>query len=371
MTRSEFPVVPAPPTFNLAEACLAPNARRTPDRIGLIVAASDPADDLALTFAEIEARVLGLAGGISALDLPKGSRIVLRMGNEVDTVLLFFAILSAGHVALPTSIQLTHEEAAGIAGDAGAALVFTGGPAAGETFPGRLTLGPADRERLRGADPLPAYARTAPDDPAYLVYTSGTTRRPKGVLHAHRVLLGREPMRGGAWLGLEPGDRVLHAGAFNWTYTLGVGVLDPWSRGATAVLARSVQDAADWPRIIDRHGVTVFAAVPGVYRQILKRTGRDGLRLPTLRHAVAAGEALPAALLEAWRAATGREIYEAFGMSEISTFISSGPDVPIRPGSPGRPQPGRRVAVLPATAARIRFRRARRDFSPSTGAIPA
>lgn len=335
------------PSFNLAGACLAPNARRLPETIGLVVAGTDPADDLSLTFAEIEQRVLRLAGGIAALDLPPGSRIVLRMGNEVDTVLLFFAILAAGHVAIPTSIQLTHEEAAGIAKDAGAAVVFTGGPAAAETFPGHTTLGPPDRDRLRTADSLSAYAETRPEDPAYLVYTSGTTRRPKGVLHAHRVFDGREPMRGGAWLGLQPGDRVLHAGAFNWTYTLGVGVLDPWSRGATAVLARSVADPGDWPRIIDRHAVTVFAAVPGVYRQILKSAAGQALTMPTLRHGVAAGEALPVALRDAWRSATGTEIHEAFGMSEISTFISTGPDVPFRAGSPGRPQPGRRIAVLP------------------------
>ena len=69
--------------------------------------------------------------------------------------------------------------------------------------------------------------------------------------------------------------------------------------------------------------------------------------LSSLRHGVTAGEALPPALLEEWRERTGLELYEALGMSEISTFVSSGPGTPVRPGSPGRPQPGRCVAVLP------------------------
>lgn len=72
--------------------------------------------------------------------------------------------------------------------------------------------------------------------------------------------------------------------------------------------------------------------------------------MPTLRHGVAAGEALPTPLRDAWREATGLEIYEAFGMSEISTFVSSSPTTPIRPGSPGRPQRGRRIAALPVEA---------------------
>ena len=69
--------------------------------------------------------------------------------------------------------------------------------------------------------------------------------------------------------------------------------------------------------------------------------------LSSLRHGLSAGAALPSSLLAEWRARTGKEIFEAFGMSEISTFVSSGPTTPVRPGSPGRPQPGRPVAVLP------------------------
>ena len=73
-------------------------------------------------------------------------------------------------------------------------------------------------------------AATAPDDPAYLIYTSGTASRPKGVLHAQRVILGRAPMLD-HWLGLTEEDIMLHAGAMNWTYTLGVGLMDPFCAG--------------------------------------------------------------------------------------------------------------------------------------------
>jgi acyl-coenzyme A synthetase/AMP-(fatty) acid ligase len=179
-----------------------------------------------------------------------------------------------------------------------------------------------------------------------MIYTSGTTTRPKGVIHAHRTALGRVPMHRD-WQGLSTDDIMLHAGAFNWSYTLGVGLLDPWACGATAVLYNGPKDIEVWPKLIDAVGATLFAAVPSLFRQMLKYCDLTPGGLTTLRHGLAAGEALSPAILDGWRTATGKEIYEAFGMSECSTFVSNHAGLPIRPGSPGKPQAGRRIAVLP------------------------
>ncbi len=123
------------------------------------------------------------------------------------------------------------------------------------------------------------YAPTAADDPAFLIYTSGTTAEPKGVLHAQRSALGRRPMYQG-WYGLRPDDRVLHAGAFNWTFTLGTGLTDPWANGATAIIYTGERDPALWPRLIASTEATLFAAVPGVYRQILKYANPTRAAMP-------------------------------------------------------------------------------------------
>ncbi|HUO53211.1 MAG TPA: fatty acid--CoA ligase family protein, partial [Rhodoblastus sp.] len=149
------------------------------------------------------------------------------------------------------------------------------------------------------------------------------------------------------WLGLTETDIVLHAGAINWTYTLGVGLMDPFSRGAAAVLYDGPADPGVWPLLIKRFSATIFAAVPGVYRQMLRQPSCTPENLISLRHGVTAGEALSPALLAQFRERFGKELYEALGMSEISTYISSGPGVPPRPGSPGKPQPGRNVVILP------------------------
>jgi acyl-coenzyme A synthetase/AMP-(fatty) acid ligase len=202
-------------------------------------------------------------------------------------------------------------------------------------------INPGQLTKLRSAPPG-NYADTEAEDPAYLVYTSGTSGKPKGVLHAHRAAWGRRPMYRG-WHAIAADDVVLHTGAFNWTYTMGTGLFDPFAAGATAVINTGSRDPASWPELIRRHNATIMASVPGIYRQLLRSGIAPG---PSLRHGLTAGEALPLPILRQWRETTGLELYEALGMSEISTYISSSPHVPIRDGSPGKPQDGRAVRIL-------------------------
>ncbi len=208
----------------------------------------------------------------------------------------------------------------------------------------RLRAG--DVERLirhpRAAD----YAATRADDPAFLIYTSGTTSKPKGVLHGHRSAWGRRPMYAD-WYGIGTDDRMLHAGAFNWTYTLGVGLTDPWANGATAIVYTGDKDPTLWPGLIARHDATIFAAVPSLYRQILKYADPKPSDFGRLRHGLIAGEKPPPELFQDWHRRTGRHLHEAFGMSELSTYISCSPSIARKPEFIGRPQRGRAVAILP------------------------
>ena len=334
-------------SFNLAWHCLRRQAEERGDKTALILC-DGPDAFRSWTYAELDQMVRRLAAGLIAGGLVKGDRAMIRAANDIDFVLAFFATTAIGCVAQPASALLTAEEALALAADSGAAAVFLGDANAGERrlF---LNLKVFDRqETLRlAAEGAPAlYASTAPDDPAYLVFTSGSTAEPKGVLHAHRVVIGRRPMARD-WLGLTEDDILLHAGNINWTYALGVGVLDTFASGATGVLYAGPRDPSVWLKLIERRRATIFAAVPSLYRQILKYGDPSRYDLSSLRHGVCAGEALSPELLAEWREATGTWLYEALGMSEISTYISCRPGEPIRPGSPGRPQTGRRIAVLP------------------------
>jgi acyl-coenzyme A synthetase/AMP-(fatty) acid ligase len=300
------------------------------------------ADEQSLTYGEVDLAVRRLAAGFASLGFAPGSRVMIRRGNDLDYVLSFFALIAAGLVALPASAQLTGEEADFLLADSGATAIVC---SRGIKAPGAQVIDAEKLSRLAAFDPMP-YAATSREDPAYLIYTSGTASRPKGVLHAQRVILGRAPMLD-HWLGLSQSDVIVHAGAFNWTYTLGVGLMDPFSRGASAVLYNGPPNPGVWPRLIARHRATIFAAVPGVYRQMLREASCTAENLSSLRHGLTAGEALAPALREQFIGLTGKPLYEALGMSEISTYISSGPTIPVRPGSPGKAQPGRRVVILP------------------------
>lgn len=347
LTQSLFdqgPPPPPPARFNLAEHAL---AGHDPAKLALIVAGSpgQPPRER-WHYAELERAVLSTAHGLMRLGVVPGQRVMLRLGNVSDFPILFFAAAAIGAIPVPTSAMLTAAEARFIAENAEAAWVAMG---PGLEFPLPAHASALDMAMLadmRRLPPLPGYADTRPDDPGYMVYTSGATGRPKGVVHAHRAVWARRMMWSG-WYGLRPSDRMLHAGAFNWTYTLGAGLMDPWAIGATTIIYDGPRDPGVWPALCAQYQATLFAAVPSLYRQILKYGQGLETGFATLRHGLTAGEKLTDAVAQGWQSATGKPIYEALGMTEVSTYVSSAPDVPRRLGTAGRPQQGRVVAILP------------------------
>lgn len=323
-----------PAGFNLARYCL---ADKPGNKTALIVSGRETRH---WTYGALEELVLSLGEGLRREGLEPGQRLFIRMGNSLDYALVFFAANAVGAVPIPASPMLTVFEVEKLLIYSDAAMI---------AWDGLLDLPPTDvpvlgAERLEQLKTAPrgGYADTAADDPAYLIYTSGTSGKPKGVLHAQRAVWGRRPMYQG-WYGITSDDMMLHTGAFNWTYTLGTGLCDPFANGATAIVHTGARDIGIWQHLIREHGATLMASVPGIYRQLLRTDFDPG---PTLRHGLTAGEALSIPILENWRKRTGLELYEALGMSEISTYISSSPTVPVKPGSPGKPQSGRVIRIL-------------------------
>lgn len=336
--------------MNLAHYAIGRAAARTPEKPALLVIESlaDERPAETLTYRSLEDAVLQTAGALLAMGLAPGDRVMIRLENTSAYAILFFGAAAAGLVPLPASNQLTDTEALFLAENSGAALIASATPFDVSSLATKpRVIGPADVAIMIAHGPKLAYAPTRADDPAFLIYTSGTTAHPKGVLHAHRSAWGRSPMYQG-WYGITEHDRVLHAGAFNWTFTLGTGLTDPWANGATAIVFTGEKSPEIWPRLIAKTEATIFAAVPGLMRQILKYANPTRDDMPTLRHGLIAGESPPATLFDDWHRATGTELYEALGMSELSTYISSSPAVPRKTGAIGKAQPGRRVVILPA-----------------------
>jgi acyl-coenzyme A synthetase/AMP-(fatty) acid ligase len=188
--------------------------------------------------------------------------VLIRLPNSLDYPIAFLGAMKMGAIAVPTSTLLTAEEVAYLAKDSGATVLITDSPAWASMeqqvvdhlqdtpnlvhvlltqttqsqphgFLNLLCL----ENALSEIHQCDAHHQTKAEDPAYLVYTSGTTGFPKGVLHAHRALLGRQPAAQ-YWFNYHENvqDRIMHSGKFNWTYVLGSGLMDPLYLGKTVIV---------------------------------------------------------------------------------------------------------------------------------------
>ncbi|WP_300513139.1 class I adenylate-forming enzyme family protein [Aliiroseovarius sp.] len=331
------PFAPPPADFNMAAHVLT-HARDMGDKRALSILGQGNDH---WTYAQLDRAVRGISGGLLARGLTPGAHVLMRLGNNVDFPLAFLGCIAAGLVPVPTSSQLTAPEITRMAAVLDPDLIIAGeGIALPDPLPCE-TLSSADLHALADHAPAP-FDMGDPNRPAYVIFTSGTSGIARAVTHAHRAIWARRMMHQG-WYGISADDRLMHAGAFNWTYTLGTGLMDPWSVGATALIPAPGTPASALPWLISDHGATIFAAAPGVYRQMMKA---ELPAFPALRHGLSAGEKLPATTRTNWEKATGTPIHEAYGMSECSTFVSGGPDHPAPAGTLGYPQVGRRVAVI-------------------------
>jgi acyl-coenzyme A synthetase/AMP-(fatty) acid ligase len=378
--KASFPPFPAwnwhvPQFFNIGVACTdAHIGSEVEGRVAMIVE-DDTRGTVTATYGELARRTSQFAQLIRKHGIAAGDRVLIRLPNSLDYPTAFLGAMKAGCIAVPTSTLLTAEEVIYLAKDSGAAVLtldhatwealaprasempqlrfvlLAGEGRAVESAVPSLRLGPA----LETITSFSAPHATRASDPAYLVYTSGTTGYPKGVLHAHRALIGREPASE-YWFNFDPKqvDRILHSGKFNWTYVLGSGLMDPLYRGKTVIVHEGKNDAQLWMRLIAKHGATIFIGVPTIYRQIVQKTAATRADVPTLRFCMSAGEHLSDDMLASWRERFGMDIFEAVGMSEFSYYLSQSVHRPIRAGSAGFAQPGHDIRLLnPDTLAEV------------------
>ena len=361
-----------PSHFNIGVACTDKHLG-TPqaDNIAMIVE-DDALGTSQITFTELAYKTDQFAQLLRNLNVKVGDRVLIRLPNSLDYPIAFLGAMKMGAIAVPTSTLLTAEEVAYLAKDSGATLLVTDAPAwyamesqlvadlknmpnlkhvllsqTTDTQPHAHVNVLGLENSLAVTHKFDKSHRTQAEDPAYLVYTSGTTGYPKGVLHAHRALLGRQPAAQ-YWFNYSDTatDRIMHSGKFNWTYVLGTGLMDPLYLGKTVIVHEGKNDAQKWLDLIQKHQATIFIGVPTIYRQLLQKTTAGRAELPSMRHYMSAGEHLSDEVLTQWHARFGLNIYEAVGMSEFSYYLSQSQYRPIRPGSAGFPQPGHAIQLL-------------------------
>jgi acyl-coenzyme A synthetase/AMP-(fatty) acid ligase len=366
----EFPVWQwaVPKQFNIGAACTDKHLHTPIAQTVAMIVEDDALGTSQMTFAELASRTDQFAQLLRNSGVAAGDRVLIRLPNSLDYPIAFLGTMKRGAISVPTSTLLTAEEVAYLAKDSTATVLVTDKAAwpalqdhlsnlpnlkqvflsgVGEIQP-HASLQVSDlSQQLAAISHCEGNHPTAADDPAYLVYTSGTTGYPKGVLHAHRALIGREPAAK-YWFNFaeDQQDRIMHSGKFNWTYVLGTGLMDPLYLGKTVIVHEGKNDADLWTRLIAKHAATIFVGVPTIYRQIIQKSTAAQADVPSLRHCMSAGEHLSDEVLQQWRGRFGRDIFEAVGMSEFSYYLSQSVFRPIRPGSAGFPQPGHAIQLL-------------------------
>ena len=185
-------------------------------------------------------------------------------------------------------------------------------------------------------------AELDPEEPVLVTFTSGTAGEPKPIRHGARYLEGQR-VQAEHWLAARADELVWCTAASGWSKSARNVFVAPWLRGAAALIEDRRFDPAGRLATIERERVDVLCMAPTEYRAVAKRT--ELRRLPTLRHAVAAGEPLDAEVVATWRSGVGVEIHDGYGQTETGALTGMPLGKPVRPGSMGRALPGFSVWV--------------------------
>ncbi|MEU5595195.1 long-chain fatty acid--CoA ligase [Streptomyces sp. NPDC020298] len=321
---------------NLAEF-LVRTAARQPERPALRLGTR------VTTYAELDERTARAAALLRAEGVRPGDRVALMLPNVPEFVVLYYGVLRAGAIVVPMNPLLKTRETEFHLKDSGAVLLFEWHQAPGEGAQGAAAAGvphlrvePAAFDALlAGHEPLTGVTDTAGDDVAVLLYTSGTTGRPKGAALTHAGLRHNTEVNTVHVQRMTPDDVVVGClplfHIFGQVCAMSVTV----HSGASLTLVPRF-DAGTVLEAIARDRATVFEGVPTMYAALLQHPGEADVS--TLRTCVSGGASLPVEVLHGFERRFGCMVLEGFGMSETSPVVSfNHPDRPRKPGSVGTP----------------------------------
>jgi acetyl-CoA synthetase len=319
--------------------------------------ADDDGREAKSTFAELSDRSSRLASGLRRRGVARGDRMLVMLSNVQPLWEVVLAAMKLGAVLVPCSMQLTRKdiEERVVRGDIKHAVVDG---AVAERFAGLDTVktrlvvsGPASgwtpyEEALSGTADFRPDGETRASDPLLLYFTSGTTAKPKLVLHTHASYpVGHLSTM--YWIGLREGDIHQNVSSPGWAKHAWSSFFAPWNAGATIFVLEQARFSArrtvEW---LNRVGVNTFCAPPTVWRLMI--LDDLGPRPPALRELVSAGEPLNPEVIDRVRRAWGLTVRDGYGQTETTAQVGNSPGQEVRLGSMGRPLPGYQVVLLDA-----------------------
>jgi 4-hydroxybenzoate-CoA ligase len=315
-----------------------------------------------LTYGELQKQTRRLANLLRRLGVRREERVAMIMLDTTDFPIVFLGAIRAGVVPVPLNTLLTSEQYAYVLADCRAKVLFISEAllpvvkdivgqmpdlehvvVAGNDAHGHLKL---SDEIARESDAF-VTAATHSDEPAFWLYSSGSTGMPKGVRHPHSNLAATAETYAKQVLGIREDDVGLSAAKLFFAYGLGNALTFPMSVGATTILNTERPTPAVMFALMRKYNPTIFFGVPTLFSSMLNdealKAERGGAKL---RICTSAGEALPESLGNSWKARFGVEILDGVGTTELlHIFLSNAPG-DIKYGTSGRPVPGYKVRLV-------------------------
>ncbi len=277
-----------------------------------------------ITYGELRERTLKMAQGIKSLGAKRGDRVALLLPDSPEFIEAFIAVCSLGAIAVPINMALRADEQSSILSNCGANVVLSE-PSIGDL---------ANNVEI---DPGLDFPAPDPNDPAFILYTSGSTGDPKGAVHRQADIFYTNETYCREVLQLTTEDRLFSSSRLPFAYGLGNSFSFPLLNGATTVLCREKPSPEVIAGIFAEARPTIFFGVPVVYNLLLEyHRSRARLDCSSLRLCVSAGEALPAYLGEEWEREFGVEVLDGIGSTEMLHMFMSNHHDDVRYGSSGK-----------------------------------
>jgi long-chain acyl-CoA synthetase len=320
-------------------------------------AAGDPAIRLGeaeLSYGELDDRSARLATLLSEKGVEPGDRVGVMLPNVPDFPVAYYGVLRAGAVVVPMNVLLKRREIAFYLEDSGAKLLLAWHGFAEEARAGAADAGvelievepAAFASLLAEREPTPGLVVTAEDDTAVILYTSGTTGKPKGAELTHLNLFRNADVSSRTTCEITQGDVVLGALPLFHSFGQTVGMNASLKVGACLTLVPKF-DPDEALATMQRDGVTHFYGVPTMFGALLHHPERESYDTSSLRTCVTGGASMPVEVLRGFEDAFGAVVLEGYGLSETSPVASSNhPDMERKPGSIGTPLEGVEMQVV-------------------------
>lgn len=353
---------PTPEPLNIADEFIVRPAREHPKKLAVIGVEQQA------TYAELEAETNRAAQALRDYGCRPGDRVLIVLPDCVEFVASFFGAAKIGALPVPVNSAARVKDYEHYLADSGARFAIVDARSFDEFRPalaassaeysivvglkshiagaGQRTTIAWDEWLPKNANNVPTHP-TAPDDPAFILYTSGSGGAPRGAVHRQRAMLVTSGAYSRGVLGLREDDITFSVSKLFFAYGLGAGMYFPFSAGASTVLFPYRPRPDLIADVIAKHRPTVLFSVPTFYAALL-REGESGraMDFSSVRLAVSAGEPLPAEIFAHFRERFGLEILDGLGSTEMLHMYVSARPGHARPGSCGNPVPGYRVKIV-------------------------